>query len=71
MLQRVQDKKLLDKNPQSMHSKISHMWRNVIMKMKTTNNLICKLFNPPSTSSAKAFGSLFCAGTCAGTCVPP
>ena len=33
------------------------------MKMKTTNNLISKLFNPPSTSSAKAFGSLFCAGT--------
>ena len=46
-----------------MHSKISHMWRNVIMKMKTTNNLIFKLFNPLSTSSAKAFGSLFCAGT--------
>ena len=46
-----------------MHSKISHMCRNVIMKMKTTNNLISKLFNPPSTSSAKAFGSLFCAGT--------
>ena len=45
-----------------MHSKISHICRNVIMKMKTTNNLISKLFNPPSTSSAKAFGSLFCAG---------
>ena len=59
MPQYVQGKKLLDK----MHSKISHMWRNVIMKMKTTNNLISKLFNPPSTSSAKAFGSLFCAGT--------
>ena len=43
-----------------MHSKISHMWRNVIMKMKTTNNLISKLFNPPSTSSTRAFGSLFC-----------
>ena len=32
------------------------------MKMKTTNNLISKLFNPLSTSSTRAFGSLFCAG---------
>ena len=61
MLQCVQGKKLLDKNPQCIPK--SHTWRNVIMKMKTTNNLISKLFNPPSTSSAKAFGSLFCAGT--------
>ena len=63
MLQCVQDKKLLDKNPQCIPKSHTCMWRNVIMKMKTTNNLIFKLFNPLSTSSAKAFGSLFCAGT--------
>ena len=29
------------------------------MKMKTTNNLISKLFNPPSTSSAKDLEAYF------------
>ena len=28
------------------------------MKMKTTNNLISKLLNPPPTFSTRAFGSL-------------
>ena len=38
------------------HTKISYMLRNVIIKNP-------KISNPPSTSSTSTYGSLFCAGT--------
>ena len=67
MLQCVQGKKLLDKNPQCI-PKSHKCARNVIMKMKTTNNLISKLFNPPSTSSTSRGVAR---GGCRGVLHPP
>ena len=53
-----------------MHNKISHMeekYHHEKLKQQIIKCLNCfpnsKIVNPPSTSSARAFGSLFCAGT--------